>query len=220
MSYYVPGTEERDLKKVIMSLQQAHGIAAGKAAGPASSTDNAAARFDGTTGALLQGSALIIADTTGSLSRSGNGGIPLQGTNTNDSASAGYVGEYSSVSVTSASPVSMTNDVAANITSFSLTAGDWDITGVAGFLGGATTTVNYLRGSISATSGVLGGENDRSVMIPAGATIFGTTSAITFPLVTLRASLSATTTYYLVSQAGFGVSTLSAFGSLRARRVR
>ena len=59
---------------------------AGDVVGPAGSTDNAAARFDLTTGKLLQNSALIVADTTGALSRSGNGGIPVQGTNTNDSA--------------------------------------------------------------------------------------------------------------------------------------
>ncbi len=231
---YVPNTQEKDPQKVILSLQQAHqqGQAnaddittntaniANRAVGPASSTDNAAARFDGTTGKLLQDSSLLVADSTGALSRSGNGGIPVQGTNTNDNAAAGNVGEYTESALTSAAPVSLTNDTAANIVSISLTAGDWDITGAAGFTGGATTTVNYMRGSISASSGVLGGENARSVFTPNGATIFATTSAVTFPLVTLRASLASTTTYYLVSQAGFGVSTMSGFGVIRARRVR
>lgn len=62
---------------------------------PSSSTDNAAARFDGATGAL-QNSALLIADTTAALSRSGGGGIAVQGTNTNDDAVAGNVGEFKS----------------------------------------------------------------------------------------------------------------------------
>jgi len=39
-----------------------------KAAGAASSTDNAAARFDSTTGKIIQNSLLIIADTTGNIS--------------------------------------------------------------------------------------------------------------------------------------------------------
>src|SRR5258706_13572822 len=49
--------------------------------GPVGATDKAAARTNGTGGTLLQGSALLIADTTGALTRSGGGGIPLQGTN-------------------------------------------------------------------------------------------------------------------------------------------
>lgn len=59
-------------------------------------TDNAALRADGTGGATMQGSALLIADTTGALSRSGGGGVPIQGTNTNDDAPAGFIGQYSS----------------------------------------------------------------------------------------------------------------------------
>ena len=66
----------------------------GSIGGSTGATDNAALRADGTGGATVQNSALIIADTTGALSRSGNGGIPVQATNTNDSASAGDVGEY------------------------------------------------------------------------------------------------------------------------------
>jgi hypothetical protein len=63
VSYYVPGTEEKDLKKVIMSLQQAQEITAGQVTGPASATDNAIARYDGTTGKLLQGSTAVIDDS-------------------------------------------------------------------------------------------------------------------------------------------------------------
>lgn len=40
----------------------------GDVVGPASSTDNAIARYDGTTGKLLQNSAVVIADTTGNMS--------------------------------------------------------------------------------------------------------------------------------------------------------
>lgn len=40
----------------------------GDVVGPGSATDNAAARFDGTTGKLIQNSLLIIADTTGNIS--------------------------------------------------------------------------------------------------------------------------------------------------------
>lgn len=89
----------------------------GDVTGPASSTDNAAARFDSTTGKIIQDSALIIADTTGSLSRSGNGGIPVQGTNTNDSAAAGYVGEFVTCRATAeSSTVTISNGSPAVVT--------------------------------------------------------------------------------------------------------
>lgn len=42
----------------------------GDVVGPASATDNAVVRFDGTTGKLIQNSAVIIADTTGNISGS------------------------------------------------------------------------------------------------------------------------------------------------------
>lgn len=46
-------------------------------AGPASATDNAIARFDGTTGKLIQNSAVTIADTTGAIATgSGTVGLP------------------------------------------------------------------------------------------------------------------------------------------------
>ena len=84
---------------------------------PASSTDNAAARFDSTGGRTIQTSALIIADTTGALSRSGGGGIPVQGTNTTGYPAAGDVGEIkwcanknssSTVTISNASPAIIT----------------------------------------------------------------------------------------------------------------
>lgn len=81
-------------------------------AGPGTYTDKAAVRASGTAG-QVQNSALLVADTTGAVSRSGGGGIPVQGTNTNDAAAAGNVGELftcaapgttSTVTITNASP--------------------------------------------------------------------------------------------------------------------
>lgn len=87
MTYYVPGTQEKDPAKVIMSLQQAHEKtatnttsiatnttniatntaaiavlqAAGYVVGPASATNNGFAQFDGTTGKLIKNHAATIA---------------------------------------------------------------------------------------------------------------------------------------------------------------
>lgn len=57
------------------------GAAGGDVVGPASSTDNAVARFDGATGKLLQNSGITIADgATGTLAGSNSGDVTLAGT--------------------------------------------------------------------------------------------------------------------------------------------
>ena len=49
-------------------------------AGPASATDNAVVRFDGTGGATIQNSVVTVADTTGTLSTSGGGDLGVSST--------------------------------------------------------------------------------------------------------------------------------------------
>lgn len=192
----------------------------GSIGGSTGATDNAALRADGVGGATLQASALIIADTTGSLSRSGNGGIPLQGTNTNDSAAAGYLGEYVESVVAEGSAVSLTTATSTDITSISLTAGDWDVVATNAFAHGATTNVTVHLGGISTTSatlptGPLGLTIERygsGGLVPNGTVVLYTGQ--------VRLSLSATTTVYLVGRASFTVSTCSGYGGISARRVR
>ena len=190
---------------------------------PSTSVDNAAVRFDGTTG-NTQDSVLVIADATGALSRSGNGGIPIQGTNTNDNAASGDVGEYSESTIPSTSAVSLTNGVAANMTSLHLTAGDWDVTAALHFGGNAATTVSYAEGSISVGSAAPeNGSLNTTYM--ANVTYFGSINGAGFGVVTgtRRVSIASTagsTTIYAVAQAGFAVNTMNVYGTMRARRVR
>jgi hypothetical protein len=65
-------------------------IASGASAvdGPASATDNAIARFDGTTGKLIQNSAVTVADTTGALSIAGTSNQFVLGTTNTTTISA------------------------------------------------------------------------------------------------------------------------------------
>lgn len=53
------------------------GAASGEVIGPASSTDNAIVRFDGTTGKAVQNSAVTVADTTGVMTFAAGGGPVL-----------------------------------------------------------------------------------------------------------------------------------------------
>lgn len=65
---------------------------AGDVVGPAAAIDNAIARFDGTTGKLIQNSAVIVADTTGVLS--GTQGVIISGTSTGAITVQGAGGNY------------------------------------------------------------------------------------------------------------------------------
>lgn len=148
---------------------------------------------------------------TGSIAPSSTAGIV--GTATNDNASAGSVGEYQTNSITGTSLTSGTN---VNAISISLTAGDWDVQGVAVFNPQASTTVQYFSAGISTTSVTYGAIGSRALLQAAFAT--GGQGMMTTP--TVRISLSTTTTVYLVASASFGVSTMTVDGFIRARRVR
>ena len=56
------------------------------------------------------------------------------GTTTNDDAAAGKIGEYQSAGIGFGSAISLTTATPANVTSISLTAGDWDVSGVIYFV--------------------------------------------------------------------------------------
>lgn len=147
------------------------------------------------------------------------------GTTTNDSAAAGSVGELLSSLVTSGSAVSLTSNTDANVTSLSLTAGDWDVWFDCNFSGGATTQLVWVMASISATSATMnttpGFYFGMGVNATGTSTIFNSgINYVSASAGAARISLASTTTYYAVAKALFTVSTCSAFGLLRARRVR
>lgn len=159
----------------------------------------------------------------------GSGSVPkrisTQGqttaTQTNDSAAAGNAGEYLETVVASGSAVALTTGAAANMAMLALTPGDWDVDVVFDFTGGATTTLNQLIGSLSLTSATLDGTVGRQVGIPyTGAAAFNTLSVIGVVIPALRVSVAANTNVYAVARAGFGTSTCSVYGIIRARRVR
>jgi hypothetical protein len=223
VTYYVPGLGEKDTDKIIRSLMQAHekvaDIEADYVVGPASATDLALVRFDAATGKLVQNSEITLGDTDGKMTRTA--GISLSGTNTNDSAAAGYVGEYTESSIAIGSAVSLTSGAASNVTSISLTAGDWDVSADVTYSPAATTNFTLAWHSISNTSATQDSTTGAAYNIyrfPAGnVPVAGFNTAGVGPV---RKLLASTTTIYLVAQATFTVDTLAAFGILRARRVR
>lgn len=139
------------------------------------------------------------------------------GTTTNDSAATGSVGEFVSSNIAAASGVNMSNNTDTNITSISLTAGDWDVfgniymepTNIAAFSASKCwcSTTSATKPDDSLVTGILG-----STSIFFNATSFSTPG--------LRVSISGTTTVYLSGRGTFSAGTLKGYGSLFARRRR
>lgn len=154
------------------------------------------------------------------LAGSGTGGVLVQGTGTNNNALPGYVGEEKE-SVVANSTASLTSNTNADVTSLSLTAGDWDVWGNVTFAGNASTSVIINLGWISTTSATLPTSElyANQFYSTVGVLVYsiGPTS---FCVPSIRLSLSATTTVYLSVRSAFTVSTTTAGGGIYARRVR
>src|SRR6185312_14765343 len=75
----------------------------------------------------------------------------LPGTTTNDNASSGNVGQLISSNIVSGSSVSLTTATPLDITTISLTAGDWDVQGNCTSNPAGSTTTSVFICSISTT---------------------------------------------------------------------
>lgn len=147
-------------------------------------------------------------------------GATIKGVADGSNASPGYYGEVLQSEVLIASAVALTSNLAADVTSVSLTAGDWDVWGSVCYDAGASTTLTRLQGWANTTSGT-------APTAPGGGGIFAqvlggvtTTFAPLCPIGTARFSLASTTIIYLSTFTTFGTSTLKAFGGIYARRRR
>lgn len=147
----------------------------------------------------------------------GLGQIP--GTATNDNASAGNIGEFISSSIGSGSSVSLSNSTAANITSISLTAGDWDVWGQINTNTGAGTVISLIEAYITTVSATRATAPNGGAYFFEQQTMTASTNFST-PVGMTRLSLSTTTTVFLGIFTQFTVSTLAAFGFIGARRRR
>lgn len=143
-----------------------------------------------------------------------------KGTATNDDAAAGYIGEYQSTNQTSFVSAGSSNTW-FNITSMSLSAGDWDVTGVVmAQNNGATTTANTTEIAISVNSGNT--TSDHVIDLNWVPMVTPQTSP-NQPIGTIpvyRLKLSGTTTVYLKAIATYTGGPYQARGRLSARRTR
>lgn len=115
------------------------------------------------------------------------------------------------------SPVSLTTNTAANVASLVLAAGVWDVSGAVNFIGtGASMTRQ--NSSIGSASAALDTTIGQFVETPITTTTL--TGNLTHALPTVRLTLAAPTTLYLVGKAVFSAGTVTADGLLRATRIR
>lgn len=134
------------------------------------------------------------------------------GTTTNNNAAAGSVGEFADTGIISGTIT--TTNTSQNMTSFSLSAGDWDVYANVHFQPASGSNTQFFCGinTTSATLPTLGGTNywDRS----------DTSLNADTGFVFMRLSLSGTTTVYFVGRATFPSTSPAFAGQMVARRVR
>lgn len=137
------------------------------------------------------------------------------GTTTNNNAAALSVGEFVSSVISSASPVSFSNGVSKDLTSISLTAGDWDVWGNLTFVG-SVSNIAGLAMWVSSTSATTPDSSLYSNLSGTGLTY----SSTGLPVPQQRFSLSTTTTIYISGFVNFAAGTVTGNGAIYARRRR
>jgi len=142
----------------------------------------------------------------------------LKGVTDGSSACAGCIGQYVSSTIGSSSVG--TNSTYTNVTSISLTAGDWDVTGLVQYYGnGATWT--EADTVISLYSGNTTTDHTPGVNLFYATRTFGTNEYFGVSIPVYRISLSNTSTVYLKSYVAYSAGTPQYGGArLSARRVR
>jgi hypothetical protein len=163
---------------------------------------------------------------TGTITLNGTatGKVVARGTATNDDAAAGYIGEVLTALLSYASRVTVTSAAAKTVTSLSLTAGDWEVDGIVFYNCGSSETIQLIASCVSQTNNTfdntLTTSGNRGVYkddIRDGV-YFDSNDFHTQPI-SLRVSLSSTTTIYLIALS-YHSGTMSAHGGLFARRMR
>ena len=142
--------------------------------------------------------------------------LGITGTATNNNAAVGVVGQLISSIVLASSPVALTDNIAANITSIALTAGDWNVWGNVR-LNGSTFNMDgagVWASTVSAVQPTTEKVNAFEVDVGNELSVWG--SSIPYQ----RVSLAAPATLYLSTQCGFSTGTVAASGQIFARRAR
>jgi hypothetical protein len=146
----------------------------------------------------------------------------LPGTDTNDNANAGNLGEYIASQVALANAVNLTSATPTDITSIQLSAGDWDVWGSIATAPDASSTTSAINGWINSESATdpLSPNGGCYCNLPDQSIAAG--DSVTLPLGMMRVEvpLGSTQQMFLTANVTFAISTLGAYGILAARRAR
>jgi len=156
------------------------------------------------------------------------GGMSITGSATNDNACTGCVGEVAQQTslVTSAPPLVST--VPAIVTQVLLSAGDWDCRGAVGLATvnvGTATAATLFSGWTSTNNGSGGTPQPSLVNTPNQSFTQIQVASVSSPAWSLstgsmRYSLSAATSVYLLANATFSAGTPTGVGQIQCRRMR
>lgn len=144
----------------------------------------------------------------------------IPGSATNDSASAGNIGEFISSTVLVGAAVNVPTATATNVTSIAPTAGDWDVSGTVVYVpaGGTTTTTLFAWTSTVSASSPTSPNSGSYTTLTLAFTGGGFANAL--PAGEQRQSLSGTTNVYLEAYCVISGGTMGASGFIGARRRR
>ena len=146
-------------------------------------------------------------------------GCSFTGTTTNNNATSGIIGEYKE-SVVAAVNVGA-NTTFSNITSISLTAGDWDVSLVCDLdVTGATSSQILVGLSTDPTATTFSDSVTGSNQIRIDYLTTALTAQVPLAIPVLRASLSTTTSYFVKCRVIYTATTPKFYGRISARRVR
>ena len=144
------------------------------------------------------------------------------GVEDNSTAGSGYVGQIISSTVGTGSAISLTTGDNIDVTTITLTSGDWDVWGQVEFIPAGSTTISSIAGWV----------NSASATQPQIDNINAAIFQYNFPLATgnnqiacispcvVQVASSSTVTMYLTVRSSFGVSSMQAAGAIIARRRR
>lgn len=135
-------------------------------------------------------------------------------------ASTGYVGEYQSLQATINGAMAASG-LYVDLSTLTLTAGDWEIRGTCAASIGGTTVATQTRCTISGTANTVGDTTSNALTIYGFAPV--TSAAVYVPVGPYRVSVTGTSTYYLegtLLYSTLGGATWSTDSFISARRMR
>ena len=158
---------------------------------------------------------------TNTITQGSTAGVGIVGATNAGNATAGNVGETITSSIASGSAVTLTTTATPyNITTISLTAGDWDVEGNINYALTSATVVStgVFEGSIGTTTATLAADGTEVYLAPPAITTSTATWGMSLPR--KRINVSSTTTVYLVGEASWTAGSAKGYGTIIARRVR